>query len=265
VVEQGEQCDDGNMVDTDACNNMCRINVTAFKFTDLDLRDPHVFATGLCLDVTPHGAFGFSVNDELRDAITLDGDGDGLLDLAPTLVFRSFNQTATTQPVELHFANCTAPQNMNTTCTASAAQVVNATATFMNAGQCLALMAGTVRPYNPPVGPTPGPCFVTNPVTVTLNLGGIPITLQDARLAGQYSGNPATGLTNGLLLGFISEAVAEATTIPASFPVVGGDPLSSLLATGTGNTCTPDDRDMNGAVRGWWFYLNFTAGRFRWI
>jgi cysteine-rich repeat protein len=273
VVEQGEQCDDGNNIDTDACNNLCRRNVTAFKFTDLDLRDPHAYVSFLgCRDVTPHGAFGFSVNDELRDNITMDGDADGFLDLAPTLVFRQFMQTAATQPVELHFARCTAPQS-STSCSNGTGTVQMATATYMASGTCLTFLPGTERPYTDiAIGPATGPsCFSTNAVTVNLDLGGIPITLRDARIGARYSGNPATGLTNGLLMGFISETDANNTTIPNSFPVVGGQPLSSLLPGGAGNcNCNGncgtnnDDKDVNNGVTGWWFYLNFTASKVPW-
>lgn len=263
VVEGTEQCDDGNMINTDTCSNLCRTNVvtTAFKFTDLHLQDPHAWVSFLgCRDVTPHGAIGFSVNDELHTNINTDGDNDGLLDLAPTLVFRNFNQTAPTQPVELHFADCTAPEG-STMCSPSGAQVVMATATFMNAGTCLQPLPNTVRPYAPAVTNTGGPCFVTNAVTVTLDLGGIPVTLRDARIAATYVGNPATTMTNGLLMGFITEADANATIIPATFPVVGGRPLSSLLPGGMGNCSTPSDKDINNGVMGWWFYLNFPTRR----
>ena len=59
--------------------------------------------------------------------------------------------------------------------------------------------------------------------------------------------------------GFISETDANNTILPASFPLVGGRPLSSLLPGGTGNCASYDDRDLQGGVFGWWFYLNFPA------
>jgi cysteine-rich repeat protein len=265
VTEINEQCDDGNMNNTDTCTNTCQNNVlaTAFRFTDLDLRDPHVFVSLIfCNDVTDNQLAGFSVNNELQTSIQTDGDNpqDGLLDLSPTIVFRNFNQTAATQPVEIHFANCTAPE-ASTTCSPSAQTVTNATATFMSAGQCLNAIPGTARPYSPAITATGSPCFVTNAVTVTLNLGGIPITLRDARIAGTYVGNPANTLTNGLLMGFISETDANNTTIPASFPLVGGQPLSRLLAGGAGACPSHSDKDTNNGVVGWWFYLNFPARR----
>jgi len=50
-----------------------------------------------------------------------------------------------------------------------------------------------------------------------------------------------------------------------TLPVLGTRTLSSLLPGGTGNCSPRDDRDMNGADRGWWFYLNFTAPRVTWV
>lgn len=267
VVEQGEQCDDGNNIDTDACNNNCRINVTSFRMSDLDLRDPHVWVVPIigCSDVTDTQILGFSVNNELQTNIQTDGDNDGLLDLSIALVFRQFSQAGgATQDVELHFPDCTSPMS-STVCTASGSQTVMATATNMASGTCLSPISGTLHgPYAPEVSTPSGPCFVTNAVTVTIDLGGIPITLRDARVAATYVGNPATTLSNGLLMGFISEADANATIIPSSFPLVGGDPLSSLLPGGNGNcrnSVPHSDKDVNNAVMGWWFYLNFPAVR----
>jgi cysteine-rich repeat protein len=267
VVEPGEPCDDGNMNDADACANDCTANVvpTAFRLSDLDLRDPHVHVAFIgCNDVTDNQLAGFSVNNELQTAIQTDDDGDGFLDLSPTLVFRPFSQTAATMPVEVHFADCTAPIG-STTCTPGGGTVTMATATNMTAGQCLTFLPGTVRPYTPAVTSPSGPCFVTSPITVTLTIGGIDIPLQDAQVAATYVGNPATSLTNGLLRGFISEADANATIIPTSFPLVGGDPLSSLLAGGAGACPSFSDKDTSSGVMGWWFYLNFPATRVTWM
>jgi cysteine-rich repeat protein len=267
IVEVNEQCDDGNLNNNDACNNMCRLNTVtaAFKFTDLDLRDPHVYVNFIgCRDVTDTQLVGFSVNNELQTNIQTDGDNNGLLDLAPTLVFRNFTQAAAaTQPVELHFANCTAPQG-STSCTPSGGTVVMATATNMSAAQCLTFLPGTVRPYVPAITSTGSPCFVTTAATVTLDLGGIPITLRDARIAATYVGNPASSTNNGLLMGFISETDANNTMIPNSFPLVGGMPLSALLPGGSNNCAAHNDKDVNNGVMGWWFYLNFPAARVPW-
>jgi cysteine-rich repeat protein len=264
IVEPDEQCDDGNQSDNDDCTRDCRIAVPAFRVSELALRDPHVYADVLaCRDLTDVDFLGFSVNKEVRDSVTVDGDGNGLLDLSPTLVFRSFSQTAGSQSVELHFANCTAPQS-STLCRPSNEQAIRATATNMNATQCLTFIPNTVRPYIPAIVSSSAPCFVTDAVSLTIDLAGIQVTLRDARVAATYGGSPATALTNGLLMGFLSEADANATILPATLPVLGGRPLSTVLPGGSGNCAGVTDKDENNGVQGWWFYLNFAANRVPW-
>ncbi len=95
---------------------------------------------------------------------------------------------------------------------------------------------------------------------MVLDLGGIPVTLTDARIAATFVGVPAQSLSNGLLRGFLSETAANATIIPATVPLIGGQPLSSVLAGGT-NACPGfSDKDTGpGGEVGWYFYLNFPA------
>ena len=272
VVEAGEQCDDGNMNPSDACNNACMFTTvvpTAFRMNDLDLRDPHIFVNFLgCRDVTDTPLVGFSVNGEIQTNIQTDGDQppDNILDLSIAAVFRPLNQAGTTNAIEIHFPTCTTPlaTTMCRRMPASAAPVP-ATATNMSAASCLTPLAGTIRPYSPAITSTASPCFVSNQVTVTIMLAGIPITLRDTRIAATYVGNPATNLVNGLLMGFISEADANATILPSTLPLVGGQRLSTLLAGGTGSCPSHNDKDVNGGVMGWWFYLNFTAPRVTWM
>jgi cysteine-rich repeat protein len=265
VVEGTEQCDDGNMVDNDACSNMCKLNPSAFRFSDLDVRDPHVLVSFFgCHDVTDTAFAGFSVNGSLQTNIQTDGNGDGFLDLSPTLVFRPLSQVnGTTSELDVYFAQCTAPMS-STSCVPGTQPPIIVTATAQTSGTCLAPLAGTTHPYVPPVTASTGPCFASTATTITISLSGIPITLHDARIAGTFVGNPATSLTNGLLIGFISETDANNTIIPSTFPVVGGQPLSSLLPGGTGNCATVSDKDTDGGVVGWWFYLNFPASRVAW-
>jgi cysteine-rich repeat protein len=270
AVEAGEQCDDGNTNNGDACSSTCQLPPAAFRFADLDLRDPHVFVDFLgCRDVTDNALLGFSVNSELQTNIQGDGDNDGELDLSPTLVFRPLNQTnAATTPLELYFADCTAPM-ASTTCSPGTQPPIAVTSTSSTTATCLAPIAGTLRPYTPAVTSSTLPCFSTGATTVTFDLSGIPITLTDARIASTYSGTPATQLLNGLLIGFISEADANNTIIPASFPLVGGKPLSTLLPGGNPpgpdqNCASHSDKDTNNGVVGWWFYLNFRATRVPW-
>jgi cysteine-rich repeat protein len=271
VVEAPEQCDDGNQDDTDACTNACmtRIVPTAFRLTDLDLRDPHVFVNFLgCRDVTDTPLVGFSVNGELQTAITTDGaDADNLLDLSLVTLFRpliQFPSNSTT--LELHFASCTAPQ-ASTSCAPGAGPPTAVASTTFTAGMCLAPVAGSVHigtPYSPAITSTTVPCYVSGTFTITLSLAGIPVTLRDARIAATWVGNPATSTVNGLFMGFLSEADANATIIPATLPLIGGQRLSSLLPGGTGSCAPFSDKDTHNGVMGWWFYFNFPSRAVPW-
>jgi len=275
VVEAGEQCDDGNTDPDDGCTK-CQITPlppTAFRMTDLDLRDPHTYIALIgCNDITDPNFLGTSVNGLIQTAITSDGDmpPDGKLDFSPTVVFRPLDQSKATNSAEVHLAACTAPL-AGTSCKPGANPGTAITVTNMSGGQCLAALPGTIRPYMPAITNTTAPCFVSNAVTLNIVLAGIPITLHDTKIAATYVGTPATGLTNGLLMGFISEADADATIIPSTVAVVGGKPLSSLLTGGTTlsdmmNAChtQKSDKDTNNGVKGWWFYLNFPAAKVPW-
>jgi cysteine-rich repeat protein len=274
VVEVPEQCDDGNLNNNDACSNTCVSAVvsTAYRMSDLDLRDPHVFVNFLgCRDVTDTPLAGFSVNSSLQTSIQTDGtDADTLLDLSILTVFRPLIQADNNiTTLEIHFGNCTSPMS-STSCAPGAAAPTVVVSRAFAATECLRAIAGTTHPYAPAITNAAAPCYISGPATLTINLGGIPVTLRDAQVAATYVGSPATTTVNGLLKGFISEADANATIIPAAFPLVGGMPLSSLLPggdpPGPNNTnCAPySDKDINNGVTGWWFYLNFTAPRVTW-
>ncbi|HVV85096.1 MAG TPA: DUF4215 domain-containing protein [Kofleriaceae bacterium] len=268
VREGAEGCDDGNVMNFDGCSATCTPEPTAFRMSDLDLRDPHVWVNALgCRDVTDAPFLGFSVNGSLQTAIQTDGSTppDGLLDLSLVNVFRpliQFNNNITT--LDLHGdARCTSPL-ASTMCMNGAGPGTAVISTSFTASTCLSPMAGTTRPYTPAITTATAPCYVSNALTLTISLGGIPVTLRDAHLAATWVGNPAQNTVNGLLAGFLSETDANNTTIPATFPLIGGQPVSSVLPGGTGSCAPGDDRDMDGNVRGWWFYFNYSAPRVPW-
>lgn len=262
-VEQGETCDDGNTTSGDGCSATCVVEVVpaAYRMVTLHFRDPHAITSlvNLCTDITPN------LNLLLGNSITMDQDGDGFFDLSVVSLFRPLDQAAMTTPMELRLPSCAATATGTSCAPAPGETPVTGLATNLAAGTCLAPVPGTVRPYNPPVFNAIGPCYSSAPQTITLDIGGIQVTLTDARVGATYNGNPATNLVNGLLIGFISEADADATIIPNTIPIVGGHPLSSLLPGGTGNCSTTNDKDIGpGGVMGWWMYLNFTAERVMW-
>ena len=231
-----------------------------FLLTDLDLRDPHFYVNAVgCRDITDTALAGFSINGEIQASIQTDRDFDGFLDLSYVLEFLPLDQGATTLPLQFGQAVCTAPL-AGTSCGALLIPTPT-TATLGSMLACLAPLPGTTRPYSPAIVTTTPACFASDAVTLVLGLAGIPVTLRDARVAATWVGDPATQLVNGLMSGFISEADANATILPASLPLVGGQALSSLLPGGTGNCASHSDKDVNDGVSGWWFYFNFPAAR----
>jgi hypothetical protein len=258
--------------------------LTAFRLSDLDIRDPHLFANvpfGGCRDVTDGTFFGQPlINPRLQTSIQTDGmDADSYLDLSFAIVFNPLLQTAgTSTPGYLDSPDCTGPY-MTPTCVLPAG-AMKTTATAMNMGggaTCLAPVAGTTGSMSPtgtyspaitlPTAPAGGTCFLANAGTVSFVLSGITINLQNASIGGVYVGAPATTISNGLLAGFLTEADANATIVPAGttgLSDVDGMPVSHLLRGGTGNCSRPapgrgDVDILADGTRGWYFYLNFTA------
>jgi hypothetical protein len=239
---------------------------TAFRIVDLDLRDPHVW-----INVAPFGCFDFtddalplglgpSFNESLQTAIETDGDGDGLLDFSFILGFRPFSEGAVDLRIDAGCGLCTDPP-ATTTCDWDRQVVIPRTTSYdgLSAGVCLEALPGTTSGYNPPVAPTLGPCVVTDigPVPIViLVIGGVPIILDEGRISGSLVGTPVFRLEDGLVRGFLSEAVADAILLPGP---AGDIVLSSLLPGGQGSCAPGDDRDILDDTPGWWFYLEHVA------
>ncbi len=233
---------------------------STFRIADLDLRDPHLFVDVLgCRDVTDVEFGGFAFNPALQAGIEADGDGDGALDLSFLLSFMPLAQDQASNFLALGTGTCSAPL-ASTRCWPIETPIFADDVLLDADATCLDALPGTTRPYAPAIAATPPACFVGPPTDLTLNLDGIVIPLRDARIAARFDGAPAGQLLDGLLRGFITEADANATLLPASYPLVGGQPLSLLLPGGTGNCAAYSDQDTHG-VQGWWFYFNFHAVR----
>jgi len=249
VLDTGEECDDGNTTAGDGCDGSCALEPgTAYRADTLVVRDPHMFALSGAIDVTD------TVNNAITDGLTMDADTppDGKLDLSIVLVFRPVNPSAGSTAADAVIGPACAPPAATTTCASDpAATIVHSTATNGDA-TCLTPTAGTTGGYSPPIMTPAGRCFVTDKEIVAITLGGVELMLEDAQIAATYGTGAPDSLSDGLLVGFISQAAADATILPADLPVVGGDPLSSLLKT--------SDQDTGpGGATGWWFYINFTA------
>jgi len=243
--------------------------VSAFRMSDLDLRDPHVYVDLIgCRDVTDTPFLSFSVNGQLQANIQTDASSpaDGLLDLSNVFLFDPLDQTLASNAFDSGAADCTAPL-AGTHCSNFDSSGLSGSASLLLAGDCLAPIAGTLHNYAPGVVGAAAPCFSSPVGTIMLDLGGIPVPLQDAQIAATFVGVPATHTVNGLMKGFLRASDADVALVPATFPLVGGLPLSQLLPggdpPGVGNTnCAPhSDLDVHDGQSGWWFYLNFSAPR----
>lgn len=238
---------------------------SVFRITDIALRDPHVATTitiiiPVCLDITDTPVFG--LNPLLDDALNNDADSDGFLDLSFLMLWRPLDSTSGNSGiVELVSGNCTDP--VGTTQCAIDASLLRARPDYNNGTNgCISVVPGSTSGYVPGVSvPTNGnACFASTPIDISLSILGIPLPLEDVQIGGEYTGgNPPTGITNGLIKGFVSEAIANSVTLPPTSPVSPGQPLSSLLIGGAGNCHAGDDRDIHNGVSGWWVYLNFEA------
>ena len=237
---------------------------TVFRFSDLDLRDPHVIADlGVlgCNDITDDGGLFPSVNELIQDGITMDSEPDGFLDLNVLVQFRPFDPAGMGQRVDQRYGLCTAPM-AGTSCTHD--PDVDSTIFWydtlpLGGGTCLEPLPGSTTGYSPQISTPMAPCFVTLEGDLSVGFLGVAFPLQRAQLAATLVGGPPLELSDGLMMGFLSEADADTLTFPIDVPFVGGDPLSSVLPGGATNCDPGDDTDFLDAVRGWWFYFNFVA------
>lgn len=237
---------------------------SAYRYSDLDLRDPHVFiSTGpFCSDFTdnPIPFTTFSFNGSIADSFVQDTNpADGILDASSMLFFRPLRLDGGIARVDSGGASCTAPAPP-ASCTPGGQVPTAFNYATQSAGTCLGAIPGTIGSpaYSPAIAAPVAPCFVTNERTLTIDSNGTPITLRRAQIAAAVVGT-GTQLTQGLLRGFISEADANAVLI--NNPLVPGQTftLSSLLPGGVGNCSSRNDKDTVDGVSGWWFYLNFNA------
>jgi hypothetical protein len=255
-------------VDPDTSTGDVPGTVDAFRFTSLNVRDPHFFVDAPlvgCIDATDSVPLGDSVNEQFNAAIAADDPAmpDGALDLSLMLLFRPLDQTDGAAG-DMDFANgtCLVPAEA-TVCDLREGTEFNPTGfSSAAAGTCLEPDAAHLSSenYNPQPGTTSGPCFHAGPGNVTIQTS-FALELQDAEIAGQYVGDPADEFVQGTLRGFMPIAVAEATMLPPDLvESTGATTIAQLLPGGTGNCADHSDLDGDG----WWFYADFTAQRVPW-
>lgn len=235
----------------------------AFRITDMDLRDPHVYVVQsfACRDVTD-AVTGFSFNGTLQTTIQSNGNDDGYLDVSTVIVFDDLDPSAPGGTLTFVNALCLAPLE-GTSCTPS--ELVPSVVSYSNgsAGVCLETIPGTTYPpYTPEVTSPTAQCFVTQAFNGLLPLfDGVPVMLHDIQVSATYDGSG--NLVNGLIRGFLTETDANNTILPNSFPFYGSIPFSYLLPGGNpflhlSNCASHSDMDAHGSW-GWWLYFNFSA------
>ena len=117
-------------------------------------------------------------------------------------------------------------------------------------------------------------CFVTDVTTLELALDMLEeplvLSLKDVRIAGHYDDDEATMITDGLILGFLSQVDADQVTI--DLDIIDLNLGHDLLPAGAGDgqACVERDpahcsgieaRVTHNGDCGWWFALNFNALR----
>ncbi len=295
-----EQCDDGNRANNDGCSATCTIETatppTGFRITQLRLISPRITVAvplGGCQDITDNcpslfgGCQADSVNTLLANALNPTSTMNGDYSLHIVSLFRPYSTTTATTPADIHVNAACMEMPTPDACgpDATAPNVVMSSVTNTTMGACFTPVAaevntraGTPASYTPGVNTVTGPCFLSDPEMLMIDIGGIAVPLRDATLAATYSGTMPSSrrLVSGVVRGFLSEADAIAATLPASLPLVGGDPLYEHLQAGNrtvmmhtdgcnvGGGTNEDDADMNGTTRGFWFFLNFTAEEITW-
>ena len=227
--------------------------VNAFRWNSMEIQDPHFFLPlGCGLDITDQ------VNPLLSDAVTMDGDDppDGSLDLNFVMLFPDpLNQGADGE-MELAIADTCLVPLAAPVCSLGNGQV-NASSYTSDANGCLAPDPDHLN-YGLSTDPVPGPCFTSGVVpSIELDVGGFVLPLRDVEISGTYEGDPATGVVNGIMRGFLTEEDGQNTTLPDDTPVVVGNPIADLV-------CKGEDMDDNNGTPGWWFYVTFTANSATW-
>lgn len=260
-----EACDDAG--DSFACTADCQAKPVAYRIDSAKIIDPHlhVLAVLFCADITNSGLLNElegGVNGELQRQLdnTKTLSGKDVFNMTLALIMRPFEQRPNTDHTgTFETPICDSPL---VACQQDVSGILVPT-TFHNHahGQnCLppAEHLGRNPDYTGMTTPS-SPCFTADNDAIELTLKDATLRLTNVKIAARYADAPASRLEDGILMGFLSKADAEAASFE-DIPVLGNVRISDLLGGGTG-TCGPkSDLDvLEDGTQGWWFYLNFTA------
>ena len=267
----GDDSDTDNGTGTDTGTE--DIPAQAFRFTEMYIRDPHFFVLGfsiLCVDATDDVPTGESINDQFNNGIQMDDpeEPDGFLDLSFLTLFRpEADPTSSGGTMEIAMGQCTVPEE-TTVCTVKpGTELTPATFTNEATEDCLAPIPADLsgENYSPQPQTTTAPCLRGTTPSLRLDFSDFALDLIDVEFGAKYPATAGAGLTEGLLRGFLTEEVADATILPASLDeMVAGKPISELMPGGTNCCAEHDDRDINNGVSGWWIYVDFVAEPVPW-
>ncbi len=256
---------------SDATSDGASVEVSAFRITEFELMDPHVFVDVPvfgCSDITNEGisTFGItSINDGTAAAINGDENADGCLDFSSMLLFRALDQVNNGELLDSRAGRCSVPA-ATTACSVNSTRPKGRTTYSNSATVCLDVLDSTASDYSPSIVKPAGPCFVSEPSNVELELlEGLLVPLIDFQSSASFGGVPASLLSDGLSRGFLRETDADALALPSGIPILAGQPLSVLFPGGTGNCSSGSDLDMHLGESGWWIYVNFVAEEVPWI
>lgn len=300
-------CQSSNVADGTACgaegtcdSGQC-ISPRLLRFDSMRLEDPHLIADyqdtlqDICGDMTndavPAPTLGqdlVAFNPVLDAAFAGDPNNDGLIDQGKVLDFDDLDQSdGATGIVNVVQSNCFTA----TDACSAVASGDNATFdyTVSRTTDCaltaVANLDGRTWPgpsaqtsiLNQPVAGTDG-CFQTTNseasgtgqtfvVRLSYLRTAFVLPLQDASFAGTFAGTPATGITNGLVAGFLTMQDADVDIVLLAPLVSVVNVKDDLMPDGSsGPACTaaglmvPNGIDTHPQLgSGWWVYLDATA------
>jgi hypothetical protein len=231
------------------------------RISSIFVRDPHFFVSpGFgCVDFTDNTILGqpnTSINGQINSSLSADANADNVLD-ASTLWLFPPTQAGAIQRVDTAAGTCSAPLATTRCDYPSSTQGSNFQVLDSGPQNCFVPIANTTGAYTPAVASLAPPCFVQAEVAqVNFDFNGISLPLFGVRIAGAAAASQPGGRL--MLRGFLREADANTALIPATVPLIGGRPLSSLLPGGANNCSTRNDKDTYNGESGWWFYLEQT-------
>jgi hypothetical protein len=231
------------------------------RISSIFVRDPHFFVSpGFgCVDFTDNNILGqpnTSINGQINSSLSADANTDNVLD-ASTLWLFPPTQEGAIQRLDTAAGSCSAPVASTSCSYPTTTQGSNYQVLSSGALSCFAPLTNTTGNYTPAVASLTPPCFVQAELPqASFDFNGIALPLFGVRVAGNAASSQPGGRI--MLRGFLRETDANAALIPASIPLIGGRPLSALLAGGANNCSTRNDKDTYNGESGWWFYLEQT-------